>query len=126
MASNDFVRLRHSTSWPRLMGNGSPLRNCSVEMERATRRRGSGKSSGRNRTPLTSEKIAALAPMPMARLSTAMAAKPRSFQSVLNAYFMYDTLGLFNTACAARGYMTEYTSLHILRESYFGKPGGNR
>src|SRR5579864_1585764 len=74
------------------MGKGSPLRNCLVATDTATSRCGSGKSSGRSSTPLTSEKIAVLAPMPMAKLSTDMAAKPRSFQSVLNAYFMYESL----------------------------------
>src|SRR5579862_4500522 len=92
MLSNECVRLRHARSWATLMANISSLRNCGVVMEMATRRWGSGKSSGRSRTPFTIEKIAVLAPMPMARLRMAMAAKPRSFQSVRRAYFMYEGL----------------------------------
>jgi hypothetical protein len=48
-------------------------------MEMATRRYGSGKLSGRSKTPFSREKITALAPMP---LRTAVTANPRSFQSV--------------------------------------------
>ena len=68
---------------PELIGSGLAFRNCGDVSEIATSRSCAGKSSGRKSTPLTSEKMAVLAPMPTARLSAAIVANPRSFQSVL-------------------------------------------
>src|SRR5580698_4151092 len=52
---------------------------------RVTRRAGSRKGSGRRSTPSTMEKIAVVAPIPKASMSTAVAVKPGDVLSCRNA-----------------------------------------
>ena len=50
-----------------------------------TSRSGSGKGTGFSRTAFTTEKIAALAPMPIASVRIATIVKPGVFTSILKA-----------------------------------------
>src|SRR4051794_29063721 len=87
MPSKDVVCLRHSARMPRLMGNsGYCFRNCGDIWLSDTSRSGSGRLGLRSRTPFTIEKIAVLAPIPTARLSTTIAANARSCQRDRKAY----------------------------------------
>src|SRR6202041_1324223 len=55
--------------------------------ERTTSSLGRGKGKGRNSTPLTTEKSAVFAPIPKARVHTAISTKPGLFSSTRAAYF---------------------------------------
>ena len=79
MLSKDVACFRHSKRMAGLTGSaGYSFANLGTIWSMATRRSGSRYAGGRSSTPSTREKMAVLAPIPTARLSTTMAAKARS------------------------------------------------